>query len=147
MTDTTDGASTATAELIRRFHHELWGAGDTSAIDRYVTPDAVTVMTGFEGSTVDVLRADVERYVGAFDGVTTEILDLIVDGDRAAMWWSTTGRHVGPYGDIAPEPTGRRITMEGVDFITVRGATIVAVRSSWDAAAVYRQFDLLPEGL
>ena len=58
-----------TEDLIRRFHHELWGAGDISAIDRYVAPDAVTAMTGFEGSTVDVLREDVERYVGAFDEV------------------------------------------------------------------------------
>ena len=136
-----------TEDLIRRFHHELWGASDISAIDRYVAPDAVTAMTGFEGSTVDVLREDVERYVGAFDQVTTEILDLIVDGDRAAMWWQTSGRHVGPYGDIAPEPTGARITMEGVDFITVRDGTIVEVRSSWDAATVYRQFGLLPPGL
>ena len=72
---------------------------------------------------------------------------MIVDGDRAAMWWQTSGRHVGPYGDIAPEPTGARITMEGVDFITVRDGTIVEVRSSWDAATVYRQFGLLPPGL
>lgn len=136
-----------TEELIRRFHHELWGAGDLTAIDRHVAPDAVTVMTGFEGSTVDVLREDVERYVGAFDEVTTDVVDLIVQGDRAAMWWQTTGRHVGPYGDIAPEPTGKRITMEGVDFLTVRDDLIVEVRSSWDAASVYRQFDLLADGL
>ena len=136
-----------TEDLIRRFHHELWGASDISAIDRYVAPVAVTAMTGFEGSTVDVLREDVERYAGAFDEVETEILDLIAHGDRVAMWWRTSGRHVGPYGDIAPEPTGRRITMEGVDFLTVRGDRIVAVRSFWDAAEVYRQFDLLADGL
>lgn len=136
-----------TEALIRQFHHELWGDRDTTAVDRFVAPDAVTVMTGFEGATVDVLREDVARYVGAFDEVTTEIVDLIVHGDRAAMWWRTTGRHVGPYGDIAPEPTGARITMEGVDFLTVRGGMIVEVRSSWDAAAVYRQFGLLADGL
>ena len=136
-----------TEDLIRRFHHELWGAGDISAIDRYVAPDAVTEMTGFEGSTVDVLREDVERYIGAFDEVATEVVDLIAQGDRAALWWRTSGRHVGPYGDIAPEPTGRRITMEGVDFLTVRDDRIVAVRSFWDAAEVYRQFGLLADGL
>jgi predicted ester cyclase len=137
----------STEDLIRRFHHELWGAGDISAIDRYVAPDAVTVMTGFAGATVDVLREDVARYVGAFDEVTTEILELITQGDRAAMWWRTSGRHVGPYGDIAPSPTRRRITMEGVDFLTVAGDRIVAVRSFWDAAEVYRQLGLLPDGL
>ena len=137
----------STERLVRSFHMELWGAGDISAIDRFVAPDATTEMTGFEGSSVEVLREDFERYVAAFDDVTTEILDVIADGDRAAMWWRTSGRHVGPYGDIAPEPTGKRITMEGVDFVTVADDRIVAMRSFWDAATVYRQFGLLADGL
>jgi predicted ester cyclase len=134
-------------EVVRRFHDELWGSGDVTAIDRHVAPDAVTSMTGFEGSTVDVLREDVERYVGAFIDVRTEILDLITQGDRVAMWWRTVGTHVGPYGDIAPTPTGARIAMEGVDFLTIAGDRIVEVRSFWDAAEVYRQFGLLADGL
>jgi predicted ester cyclase len=145
----TDGgmAANPTEDLVRSFHQELWGAGDVSAIDRYVASDAVVEMTGSEGATVEVLRADVERYVAAFDEVTTEIVDLVAHGDRAALWWRTSGRHVGPYGDIAPEPTGARITMEGIDFMTVVDHRIVAMRSFWDAAAVYRQFGLLPRGL
>ena len=136
----------STEDVVRSFHQELWGAGDVSAVDRYVAPDAVVEMTGSEGATVEVLRADVERYVAAFDEVSTEILDLVAHGDRAALWWRTSGRHVGPYGDIAPEPTGARITMEGVDFVTVADQRIVAMRSFWDAATVYRQFGLLPSG-
>lgn len=134
-------------DLLRRFHHELWVSGDLSTIDRHVDPDAHTAMTGFDGSTVDVLREDVGRYVAAFDEVTSEILELIVQDDRAAMWRRTSGRHVGPYGDIAPEPTHRRIKMEGVDFFTVREGRIVEMRSFWDAADVYRQFGLLADGL
>lgn len=133
--------------IVRQFHLDLWGSGDVSAIDRFVAPHAVTKMTGFEGSTVDVLREDVERYVGAFTDVETEIGDLIAEGDRVVIWWTTTGTHTGPYGDIAPEPTGERITMEGVDIVTVADGLIVAVQSFWDAAAVYRQFGLLADGL
>ena len=140
-------AANPTEDLVRAFHHELWGAGDVSAINRYVAPDAIVEMTGSEDATLEVLRADVERYVAAFDEVTTEILDLVAHDDRAALCWRTSGRHVGPYGDIAPEPTGARITMEGVDFVSVAGHRIVALRSFWDAATVYRQFGLLPRGL
>ena len=46
----------STERLIRSFHMELWGAGDVSAIDRFVASDATTEMTGFHGSSVDVLR-------------------------------------------------------------------------------------------
>ena len=45
-----------TERLIRSFHMELWGAGDISAIHRFVAPDATTEMTASAGSSVDVLR-------------------------------------------------------------------------------------------
>jgi predicted ester cyclase len=134
-------------ELVERFHRELWGAADLRAVDRYVTPDAHVELTGSDGANVDVIRADVERYFGAFSDVTTEILELFGSGDQAVLWWRTTGTHTGPYGDIAPEATGRRIVMEGVDLYRVADDRIVEVRSFWDAAAVYRQFGLLADGL
>lgn len=134
-------------ELVERFHRELWGAADPAAVDRYVAADARIEMTGSDRATVEVMRADVERYFGAFSDVTTEILDLFGSGDKAVLWWRTNGTHTGPYGDIAPEPTGRRIVMEGVDIYRVNDDRIDAVHSFWDAAAVYRQFGLLAEGL
>jgi predicted ester cyclase len=135
------------AEVVSTLHRELWGTGDRTAIDRHVAPDARTEMTGFEGSTIETMREDVDRYFAAFSDVSTEILDVIESGDRVAMWWRTVGTHTGPYGEIAPEPTGKRVTMEGVDLFRVIGERIVEVRSFWDAAAVYRQFGLLGEGL
>jgi len=93
------------------------------------------------------MREDVERYQGAFDDVETEIVDLIDAGAKVVLWWRTVGTHTGPYGDIAPQPTGQRITMEGVDIYQVADDKIIEVRSFWDAAEVYRQFGLLAEGL
>jgi ketosteroid isomerase-like protein len=134
-------------EIVRALHLELWGEGDPTAVDRYIAPNARTIMTGFDGSTIEVMREDVERYIGAFTDVETEIVELIEAGDQVVLWWTTAGTHVGPYGDIAPEPTGRRIVMEGVDVFRVADGSIVEVRSFWDAAAVYRQFGLLADGL
>ena len=104
-------------------------------------------MTCFEGSTIDVMREDVARYQGAFVDVVTEIDELIAAGDQVVLWWRTAGTPTGPYGDIAPEPTGQRIAMEGVDLDRVHAGKIVEVRSFRDAAEVYRQLDLLPDGL
>ena len=134
-------------DLVKALHVELWADGDRSALDRYVASDARTVMTGFEGSTIDVMREDVDRYFGAFSDVTTEIVDMLSEGDQVAMWWRTTGTHTGPYGEIAPQPTGPVITMEGVDLYRVKRDKVTEVRSLWDAAAVYRQFGLLADGL
>jgi predicted ester cyclase len=141
------GDSLGPIDIVRALHLELWRDGDMSAIDRYISPSARTVMTGFDGSTLDVMREDVERYQGAFVDVETEIVELIEAGDQVILWWTTAGTHTGPYGDIAPEPTGKRIVMEGVDIFRVEAGVVVEVRSFWDAAAVYRQFGLLAEGL
>ena len=133
--------------LVKAFHLELWGNADPSAVGRYMAPDVRVAMTGSEGSTIEVMIDDVERYFGAFTDVATEIIELMGDGDQVVLWWRTSGNHTGPYGEIAPEPTGRRITMEGVDFYRVADDTITEVRSFWDAASVYRQFNLLADGL
>jgi predicted ester cyclase len=132
-------------ELVRRYHERLWGEGDRSAIDEYWSPDAVVHMTGFEGTAVDVVRADVDRYFGAFTDVRTEILDLLGDGDRVVLRWETSGLHVGPYGDIAA--TDKRITMRGVDILRVADGRIVECWSMWDGLDVYDQLGVLPPGL
>jgi len=133
--------------LVKAFHLDLWGNTDPTVIDRYMVPDTRIAMTGSEGSTIEVMRDDVERYFGAFTDVATEIIELIGDYDQVVLWWRTSGTHTGRYGEIAPEPTGRRITMEGVDFYRVADDKITEIRSFWDAASVYRQFDLLANGL
>ena len=92
-------------DLVKAFRQELWGGADPTAIDRYVAPDARIVMSGSEGSTIEVMRADVARYFGAFENVSTEIVELVAAGDQVVLWWRTKGTHTGPYGDIAPEPT------------------------------------------
>ena len=135
------------AELVRALHLELWGDGDMTAIDRYISPAASTVMTGFDGSTIDVLREDVERYSGR--------VHRRRDRDRRPDRRRRQGgavvadrRHPRrPVRRHRPEPTGERITMEGVDIFTRRRRSVVEVRSFWDAAEVYRQFGLLADGL
>jgi hypothetical protein len=62
--------------------------GEVATARRWIgtSTRARTWRSRFYGSRVDVLRRDVERHVEAFDEVTSEIVELIVHDDRAAMW-------------------------------------------------------------
>jgi predicted ester cyclase len=131
--------------LVRAYHEKLWGRADQSAIAEFWAPDATVHMTGFDGTAVDVVHEDVTRYFGAFTEVETRIEDLLADGDRVVLRWATSGRHVGPYGDIAA--TGKRITMRGIDILRIEGALIVECWSMWDGLDVYGQLGVQPEGL
>lgn len=132
------------AALVTDYHNALWRDGDRTAIDRYWHPDAEVHMTDFSGTAVDVVRADVERYFAGFDEVETRIDHLVAAGDRVVLHWTTSGRHCGAYGDIPA--TGKRITMTGMDLLTVDGDRIVACWSMWDGLSVYEQLGVLKIG-
>jgi predicted ester cyclase len=131
-------------ETIRTYHHRLWGSGDKSAIDEYWSPDAEVHMTDFDGTAVDVVREDVDRYFAAFEGQTTTIHQLIAEGDRVALHWSTTGRHVAPYGEVPA--TNKEITMAGIDLLRLKDGKIVECWSMWDGLSVFDQMGVLQIG-
>lgn len=130
--------------LVEKYHTELWRDGDHSAIDRYWSPDAKVLMTDFEGTAVDVVREDVERYFGAFTEIETSADHLIAEGDKVMLHWTTSGKHIGSYGDVAA--TGKRITMTGMDLFRVEDERIVECWSMWDGLSVYEQLGVLHIG-
>ena len=67
------GLAEANKAIVAAYHEALWQGGDKGAIDRTWSPDAKVHMTDFEGTAVDVVRADVERYLGAFTEIETRI--------------------------------------------------------------------------
>jgi len=138
--------STADANkaLIRAYHQRLWGEGDLSVIKEVWSPDAKVSMTDFEGTALDTVVEDAERYFSAFTDVNTKIHDLLAEGDKVVLHWSTTGKHVGPYGDVAA--TGREITMAGMDILTLKDGKIVEIASMWDGLTVYDQLGVLQIG-
>lgn len=143
-----DGPLTTTEQnkqLVREFHERLWAHGDLSAIEAALHPDAVTHWGDFAANTIDAVRADAERYFLGFTEVETTIADLIAEGDRVVLNWSTSGLHSGPYGTHAA--TGRRIVMTGIDIFRLADGKIVEAWSLWDGLDVYRQLGLLPDEL
>jgi predicted ester cyclase len=130
--------------LVRAYHDRLWGAGDLTVIDEVWDPEAKVSLTDFADTALSAVKADAERYWGAFTDVTTTIHTLLAEGDKVVLHWSTVGRHVGPYGDI--RATGRTITMAGIDILTIRGGRIVAADSMWDGLSVFDQLGVLTIG-
>lgn len=130
--------------IIAAYHNRLWGEGDLSVIKEVWSPNAKVSMTDFEGTALDTVVEDATRYFGAFTDVTTTIHDLLAEGDKVVLHWSTTGTHTGPYGEIAA--TGKEVTMAGMDILTLAEGDIVEIRSMWDGLSVFEQMDVLKIG-
>jgi predicted ester cyclase len=78
----------------------------------------------------------VELRAGFPDFALTE-LEVIADGDRAAVRWAATGTHAGRFEGIAP--TGRRIGFRGLELVRVVDGLVVERWGEWDDAGLRAQ--------
>jgi predicted ester cyclase len=127
--------------LIRNFRHRLWAERDLAVLDDVFAPDAVVRWGDAESDAVSAVRSDVERYFAGFSDVRSSIDELLAEDDKVVVRWTTTGQHTGPYGKVPP--TGREVTMTGVDGYRIEGGRIVEAWSMWDALATYQQLGLV----
>lgn len=130
--------------IISAYHERLWGKGDLTAIEEVWDPHAKVSMTDFDGTALDTVIEDAERYFSAFEDVSTTILALLADGDQVVLHWATEGVHRASYGEIAA--TGKKITMSGMDILTLKDGKIVEIASMWDGLSVFEQMGVLTIG-
>jgi steroid delta-isomerase-like uncharacterized protein len=109
--------------LLRRFYEELWSKGNLDAISELVAEDFVDhhplpgAPPGREG-----LAALVTTWRTAFPDMSETCEDLIAEGDKVVGRFTMRGTHSGEFMGVAP--TGRRVTMSGIDIVRVAGGKI-----------------------
>ena len=109
--------------LLRRFYEELWNQGNLDAIPELVAEDFVDhhplrgAPPGREG-----LAALVTTWRTAFPDMCETVEGLIAEGDKVAGRFSMRGTHGGEFMGVLP--TGRSVTMSGIDIVRVAGGKI-----------------------
>jgi len=125
-------------DLIERFYARAWNSWDDAAVtglldERVVfrgsLGDEVTGRNGFRGYR-DKVRA-------AFPDFHNEILDLVIEGDRAAVRLRYTGHHRG--GILGFPATGTLVTYHGAAFFTAREGRLAEAWVLGDVDSLRRQ--------
>ncbi|BAN00916.1 ester cyclase [Ilumatobacter coccineus] len=114
-----------------------WNRRDLDFVRATYAPDASIFVPGYDTGGIDDVIDDAQHYFDAFTDVTMSVDDLIAEGDRVVLRWTTAGRHVGDY--YGTPATDRVIAMQGVDVFRLDGGLIVEAWSLWDAASVDKQ--------
>lgn len=136
-----DGAK----ELAHRIADEIWTQHKLDVIDEVVASDFVgTSPTDGEFRGPAGFRQLVERYISAFPNATMQITEIVAEGDTIAAHWTATGTHTGELMGIAP--TGRDVTVEGVQFDRIRDGKIVESHGLFDALGLLQQIGAVPAG-
>ena len=120
-------------EATLRALYEARGRGDTAAIMAHFTPDVHFSINGSPAARPIPLTvrgaaevAEVaEQLIAAFEFRDIELLDIVVDRDRAVVHWRVNVR--------APA-TGKEAETEIVDMFTLRDGKISSYRQFADTA-------------
>jgi len=130
--------------LCRRLHDEIFARGDLAVADqifasdaRFFGPDWAPGSTGPE-----VIKQDATTYRNGFriDSLSRDL--EIAEGDYVVHHWTFTGTHVGDLGDI--HPTGRQVTVAGIDMFRVQGDRITDCWQQFDQLGMLQQLGVVP---
>ena len=91
----------------------------------------------------DDFRAHAEGFLVAMPDVNFSLDEVIIsaDGKRIAWRWTWTGTFTGPLGEA--QPTGKSVSLTGVDLLDIEGDKVVRVQIYWDQLDLLTQMGLI----
>ena len=110
-----------TRALIERLH-EIWNSGDLDAIHEVYAADFVAHMPKGWGAAEarnshDGIRRAIERLRLGFPDWHEHIEDIVIEGDKAAVRYYSTGTHLGPFG--TRPASGHRLRVDELSIFRI----------------------------
>jgi steroid delta-isomerase-like uncharacterized protein len=133
--------------VVQHFYNDVFSAGrmNLAAIDRYFADNFVghDLPPGLNG------REGYKKFVGMFaasfsDTAQIEAHDVINNGDKIVVRWSSAGRHTGEFMGIAA--TGQRVTVKGIDIFRLADGKITDLWQEIDLLGILQQISVPLEG-
>jgi predicted ester cyclase len=123
--------------LAERWAREGVAEGRVDVFDELVSADAVDHSGPVSMKGVEGFKTRTRGIHDAFTDVDVVVLDLLVDGDKLAWRWTLTATHHGAFLGVAP--TGRRVTMTGMNIQRIANGVVVEHWSNADQLGLLRQ--------
>ncbi len=124
--------------------YAMISSGNMTGIEDYVAADMVDheQMPGISGSGLERLQQFIAMFHSAFSDLKMTTEDVVIDGDRAAIRMSISGRHTG---DAMGFPaTGKSVNVEGIDILRFANGKCVEHWGISDQVGMMTQLGLIP---
>lgn len=140
----TSTASENGRTIARRLTEDLWDKGDLAVADEILAPDFVDhdPVPG-QGAGLDGYREMVGAFRAAFPDLRVQNEDVIVEEDKVVLRWTARGTHKGPLMDIPP--TGKEVTLKGIDILRVDSGRIAERWGEFDALGMLSQLGAISQ--
>jgi len=129
--------------IARRFFKEVWNEGNLSAIDELAAANYEDhnqppgMPSGIEG-----VKQTIAMYQTAFPDTRMTVEDEFAQGDRVVIRWTARGTHTGELMGIPP--TGKQVTVTGIDVYRVAGGKLVERWGEFDQMGMMQQLGVVP---
>ncbi len=136
----------ANKALAHRFHMDIFQRKDPAAADQILSRDFVWHggMGPGEGQRGPAATKPVATALsGAFPDLKITHDDVVAEGDKVLIRWTARGTHRGEFQGIAP--TGKAVTVTGVDLFRIAGGKIVELWQEADRLGMMRQLGVIPQ--
>jgi steroid delta-isomerase-like uncharacterized protein len=135
----------ATTEEVARTYFEAHERRDLDTVASLWEPGKLARIIGVADLVApQELRAFFESLYAAFPDFQLRIVSITAQDERAAVRWSITGTFAGPATFQGMEPTGARLSIEGVDLLEVHDGRVHSIDAYSDNATIARQLGALP---
>lgn len=121
-----------------------WGRGDVDALDTLLDPAYLRHGGDSRPQDLNALKAAIVSTRAAFPDLVTTIDEIVVEGDRAAIRWHSSGTHEHSF--LGVPPTERQVEVAGATFARFEEHRIVEEHVTWDPRALLSALGVIRVG-
>lgn len=134
--------------LVRRYFEDA--PYNPIACDEIFAPSFQFHAIVHTGVTPQVIESDpqsekafYEQNQAIWGGWHFTIVDIIAEGDRVMVHWTSQGMHQGEFHGLPP--TGKQVTNSGINIFRIADGRIAEVWDIFDRLWLWQQLGVLPE--
>ena len=132
-------------ESVARAYFDAVSRRDIEAMAACWEPGTRDVIHGVADMRVpEDLRSWFGNLFASFPDFSFEVLDVIANGEKAAVHWHATGTFDGAARFEGLLPNGNKVDVQGCDVLTVRNGRVVRNDAYMNGAEMARQLGALP---
>jgi steroid delta-isomerase-like uncharacterized protein len=131
--------------LARRWFEDLFSRGDLDAAKEILHADFVDHLPREEERGFEELRQYVIWYRAAFPDIRDTVEELVAEGDKVVVRWTSRGIHQGEFWGVAP--TGRHVTFTGMRLFRIAEGKIAESWVNIDELGLLEQLGMVTPGL
>jgi steroid delta-isomerase-like uncharacterized protein len=128
--------------LVRRYVEEVWNRGSAASLDQLTTSTFTYHLGGQLPRDRQALANFITATRHAFPDWRVEVDQAIVDEAMVAIRWHGRVTHRGVFHGLSP--TGRTVTVTGINIYAIAGGRINAEWEQTDSLGLLQQLGALP---